>query len=99
MFFKQLKSFSNYIIRTIFRVLTRKNAPPPDGHVFQPTGTIFERIQDIETNLITKFYGDCTISDYVASREKFPAPWQRPTGTIFILVQDIICTYLLTKFH
>ncbi|KAH3811124.1 hypothetical protein DPMN_139529 [Dreissena polymorpha] len=83
-----------YIIRTIFRVLTRKNAPPPDGHVFQPTGTIFERIQDIGTNLMTKFYGDCTISDY----EKFPAPWQRPTGTIFILVQDIICTYLLTKF-
>ncbi|KAH3811197.1 hypothetical protein DPMN_139603 [Dreissena polymorpha] len=60
-----------YIIRTIFRVLTRKNAPPPDGH----------------TNLMTKFYGECTISDY------------RPTGTISILVQDIICTYLLTKFH
>ncbi|KAH3811178.1 hypothetical protein DPMN_139584 [Dreissena polymorpha] len=63
-----------YIIRTIFRVLTRKNAPPPDGHVFQPTGNIFERIQDIETNLMTKFYGDWTISDYVASIVKNSPP-------------------------
>ncbi|KAH3811099.1 hypothetical protein DPMN_139502 [Dreissena polymorpha] len=68
-----------YIIRTIFRVLTRKNAPPPD---------------DIETNLMTKFYGDCTISDY----EKFPAPWQRPTGTIFILVLTIkVASRVLTR--
>ncbi|KAH3728248.1 hypothetical protein DPMN_054201 [Dreissena polymorpha] len=35
----------------------RKNAPPPSGNVFQPTGTIFEHIQDIiGTNLLNKFH-------------------------------------------
>ncbi|KAH3719267.1 hypothetical protein DPMN_062099 [Dreissena polymorpha] len=39
--------------RTI-NVASRKNAPHPGGHVFQPTGTIFELIQDnIGTNLLT----------------------------------------------
>ncbi|KAH3742035.1 hypothetical protein DPMN_169811 [Dreissena polymorpha] len=36
------------------RVLTRKNAPPPGGHVFQPTAIIFELVQDIiGMNLLT----------------------------------------------
>ncbi|KAH3835341.1 hypothetical protein DPMN_108692 [Dreissena polymorpha] len=38
----------------------------PGGHIFQPTGTIFELIQDIiGTNLLTKFHDDRTI--HVAS--------------------------------
>ncbi|KAH3860450.1 hypothetical protein DPMN_023350 [Dreissena polymorpha] len=38
---------------------TRKNAPPPGAHVFEPTGTIFELAQDIIlTNLLNKFHDD-----------------------------------------
>ncbi|KAH3838111.1 hypothetical protein DPMN_111517 [Dreissena polymorpha] len=48
-------------------VLTRKYAPPPGSHVFQPTGIIFELIQDIiGMNLLTKFHEDRTVN--VASR-------------------------------
>ncbi|KAH3752156.1 hypothetical protein DPMN_186768 [Dreissena polymorpha] len=44
-------------------VASRKNAPPPGGHVFQPTGIIFELVQDIiGMNLLTKFYEDQTIN-------------------------------------
>ncbi|KAH3699142.1 hypothetical protein DPMN_074096 [Dreissena polymorpha] len=72
------------------RVLTRKNAPPPDGHVFQATGTIFRHVQDIMgTKLLTKLHDDRTIN--VASRvlTRKNAP---PHG-------NIIWTNLLTKFH
>ncbi|KAH3769785.1 hypothetical protein DPMN_171061 [Dreissena polymorpha] len=34
-------------INVASKMLTRKNAPPPGGHVFQPTGIIFELVQDI----------------------------------------------------
>ncbi|KAH3885551.1 hypothetical protein DPMN_009546 [Dreissena polymorpha] len=55
-------------INVASRVLTRKNAPPPGSHVFQPTGIILKLIQYIiETNLLTKFHEDRTIN--VASRE------------------------------
>ncbi|KAH3885539.1 hypothetical protein DPMN_009534 [Dreissena polymorpha] len=38
---------------------TRKNAPPPGAHVFEPTGTIFELAQYIIlTNLLNKFHDD-----------------------------------------
>ncbi|KAH3801043.1 hypothetical protein DPMN_154687 [Dreissena polymorpha] len=48
-------------------LLSKKNAPPPGGHVFQPTGIIFELIQGIiGMNLLTKFHEDQTIN--VASR-------------------------------
>ncbi|KAH3801979.1 hypothetical protein DPMN_155644 [Dreissena polymorpha] len=54
-------------INVTSRVLTRTNAPPPGGHVFQPTRTIFEHIQDIiRTHVLTKFHEDWTI--YVASK-------------------------------
>ncbi|KAH3854276.1 hypothetical protein DPMN_096814 [Dreissena polymorpha] len=54
-------------INVASRVLTRKNAPPPDSHVFQPTGIIFELFQDIiRMNLLTKFHEDRTVN--VASR-------------------------------
>ncbi|KAH3748691.1 hypothetical protein DPMN_183140 [Dreissena polymorpha] len=83
------------------RVLTRKNAPPPGSHVFQPTGIIFELVQYIiGMNLLTKFHEDRTLN--VASREKCPAPWKNvfPANIIiFELIQDIIETNLLTKFH
>ncbi|KAH3878119.1 hypothetical protein DPMN_002003 [Dreissena polymorpha] len=101
------------------RVLTRfyysliaKNAPPPGGHVFQPTGIIFKLGQDIiGMNLLTKFYEDQTIN--VASRvfTRFYYSHIRknapPLGshvfeanvTIFELIQDIIETNLLTKIH
>ncbi|KAH3829282.1 hypothetical protein DPMN_131277 [Dreissena polymorpha] len=51
-------------INVAFRV---KIAPPPGGHVFQPTGIIFELVQDIiGMNLLTKFHEDRTVN--VASR-------------------------------
>ncbi|KAH3831818.1 hypothetical protein DPMN_105089 [Dreissena polymorpha] len=54
-------------INVASRVLTRKNAPPPGSHVFQPTGIIFELVQDIiGMNLLTKFHEDQTIN--MASR-------------------------------
>ncbi|KAH3859539.1 hypothetical protein DPMN_102356 [Dreissena polymorpha] len=74
-------------INVASRVLTRKNAPPPGSHVFQPTGIIFElriigptdrhngmKNDIIRMNLLTKFHEDWTVN--VASR-----------------------TNLLTKFH
>ncbi|KAH3801254.1 hypothetical protein DPMN_154901 [Dreissena polymorpha] len=84
------------------KVLTRKNAPPPGGHVFQPTGIIFELVQDIiGKSLLTKFHEDQTIS--VASRMKNAPPLGshvfQANVTIFELIQDIIETNLRTKLH
>ncbi|KAH3816077.1 hypothetical protein DPMN_117585 [Dreissena polymorpha] len=89
-------------INVASRVSTRKNAPPPGGHVFQPTGNIFELIQDsIGMNLLTKFHEDQTIN--VASRVKNAPPHGshvfKANVTIFKLIQDIIDTNLLTKFN
>ncbi|KAH3789713.1 hypothetical protein DPMN_167900 [Dreissena polymorpha] len=95
------------------RVLTRKNAPPPGGHVFQPTGTIFELIQDIiGINLLIKFNEDWKINVGYRVFTRFyntshicknaPPPGGHvfePTRIILQLVQDIIGTNLLTKFH
>ncbi|KAH3787961.1 hypothetical protein DPMN_166088 [Dreissena polymorpha] len=90
----------------------RKNPPPPGGHVFKPTGIIFELIQDIiGMNLLTKFHEDWTIN--VASRvltrfyyshiRKNAPPLCRHVFqakvTIFELIQDISGTNLLSKFH
>ncbi|KAH3871405.1 hypothetical protein DPMN_034605 [Dreissena polymorpha] len=99
-------------INVASRVLTRKNAPPPGSHVFQPTGIIFELVQDIiGMNLLTKFHEDRTVN--VASRvlTRFYYSHIRknapPHGShffqaniiIFKLIQDIIETNLQTKFH
>ncbi|KAH3697367.1 hypothetical protein DPMN_084866 [Dreissena polymorpha] len=49
----------SYIIGTncLTKVLIRKNAPPPGGHVFKTTEPIFKLIQDIiGTNLLTMKY-------------------------------------------
>ncbi|KAH3730502.1 hypothetical protein DPMN_056492 [Dreissena polymorpha] len=84
------------------RVLTRKNAPPPGGQVFKPTGIIFEFVQDIiEMNLLTKFHEDWTIN--VASRVKNAPPLGshvfQAKVTIFELIEYISGTNLLSKFH
>ncbi|KAH3718332.1 hypothetical protein DPMN_061135 [Dreissena polymorpha] len=72
------------------RVLTRKNVPPPCGHVFQPTGIIFELVQDIiGMNLLTKFHEDQTIN--VASRVK-----NAPPLSSHVFQAN---TNLITKFH
>ncbi|KAH3841160.1 hypothetical protein DPMN_114618 [Dreissena polymorpha] len=99
-------------INVASRVLTRKKAPPPGNHVFQPTGIILKLVQDIiGMNLLTKFHEDWTIN--VASRvlTRFYYSHIRknapPLGshvfqtkvTIFKFIQDIIGTYLLSKFH
>ncbi|KAH3825917.1 hypothetical protein DPMN_127803 [Dreissena polymorpha] len=84
-------------INVASRVLTRKNAPPPGGHVFQPISIIFEIVQDIiGMNLMTKFHEDWTIN--VASRVHISHVFQAKV-TIFEIIQDIIETNLLTKFH
>ncbi|KAH3746638.1 hypothetical protein DPMN_181048 [Dreissena polymorpha] len=85
------------------------------SHVFQPKGIIFELVQDIiGMNLLTKFHEDWTInvasrvltrfyySHYSHIRKNAP-----PIGThvfqakvtICELIQYIIETILLTKFH
>ncbi|KAH3695289.1 hypothetical protein DPMN_082746 [Dreissena polymorpha] len=84
-------------INVAYRVFTRffysqsnKNASPPGGHVFKPTGTIFELIQYIiGTNLWP-----------MLTRKNSPPHGGhvfQPTGTIFQLVQEIIGANLLTK--
>ncbi|KAH3818675.1 hypothetical protein DPMN_120397 [Dreissena polymorpha] len=76
-------------INVASRVLTRKNAPPPGGHVFQPTGIIFKLIQDIiGMNLLTKKNVPPLGSHVFQANVK-----------IFELIQDIIETNLLYKFH
>ncbi|KAH3796140.1 hypothetical protein DPMN_149707 [Dreissena polymorpha] len=86
-----------------------KNAPTPGGHVFQPTGIIFELVQDIiGINLLTKFDEDWAIN--VVSRVLTRLYYRKnapPLGshvfqanvTIFALIQDIIETNYLSKFH
>ncbi|KAH3839980.1 hypothetical protein DPMN_113421 [Dreissena polymorpha] len=107
------KFHEDWKINVASRVLTRKNAPPPGSHVFQPTRIIFELIQDIiGMNVLTKFHEDWTVN--VASRvlTRFYYSHIRknapPLGShlfqaniiIFELIQDIIETNLiLTKFH
>ncbi|KAH3771486.1 hypothetical protein DPMN_172806 [Dreissena polymorpha] len=106
-------------INVASRVLTRfyyshiwKNALPPGSHVFQPTGIIFELIQDIIVmNILTWFHEDRTVN--VASRVLTRFYYSHilkntpPLGShvfeaniiIFELIQDTIKTNLLTKFH
>ncbi|KAH3768761.1 hypothetical protein DPMN_169978 [Dreissena polymorpha] len=81
---------------------TGKTATPPGSHVFQPTGTIFELVQDIiRKNVLTKFHEDWTIN-LTSTVKTAPPPGGHvflPTGTIFELVKDFIRTHVPTKFH
>ncbi|KAH3876301.1 hypothetical protein DPMN_000140 [Dreissena polymorpha] len=56
------------------------NAPPPGGHVFQATATIFELVRDIiGTNLnLTKFHDDRTINvaPRVLTRKNATTHWR-----------------------
>ncbi|KAH3690311.1 hypothetical protein DPMN_191081 [Dreissena polymorpha] len=82
---------------------------PLGGHVFPPTGTIFELIQDIiGTNLVTKFHDDRTIN--VASRVKNAPPLFHEDRTINVASRVKYAqplgshvfqanTDFLTKFH
>ncbi|KAH3875941.1 hypothetical protein DPMN_039220 [Dreissena polymorpha] len=83
------KFHDDWTINKASRVLTRKMPRALGGHVFPPTGTIFERIQDIiGIHLVTKFHDDRTIN--VAS------------GVLIMKNAqplNIIGTNLLTKFH
>ncbi|KAH3883328.1 hypothetical protein DPMN_007282 [Dreissena polymorpha] len=94
-----------------YRQINEK-CPSPGGHVFQPTGIIFELVQDIiGMNLLTKCYEDQTINVATRVLTRFYYSHIRknapPLGshvlqsnsTIFELIQDIIETNLLTKFH
>ncbi|KAH3890110.1 hypothetical protein DPMN_014181 [Dreissena polymorpha] len=87
------------------KLLTKKNVPPPGGHVFLPNDIIFELVQHIiQLNFLTKFHEDwkINVASRVLTRKNAP-----PLGshvfqanvTIFKLVQNIIETNLLTKFH
>ncbi|KAH3794707.1 hypothetical protein DPMN_148245 [Dreissena polymorpha] len=67
------------------RVFTRNTAPPPGGHVFQRTGTIFALNQHIiKTNILTKLHEDWA---------------SNVTSTVFELNRGINRTNILTKFH
>ncbi|KAH3831801.1 hypothetical protein DPMN_105072 [Dreissena polymorpha] len=66
-----------------------KNAPPPRGHVFKATETIFELIQDIiGTNPLTKFHEDRKINEgsrVLTRKNAQPLDGDvfQPTGIIF----------------
>ncbi|KAH3843347.1 hypothetical protein DPMN_116862 [Dreissena polymorpha] len=89
-------------------VASREMPRPQGGHVFQPTGIIFELVKDIiGMNLLTEFYEDRTINvasipDILKVRKNAP-----PLGshvfqanvTIFVLIHYINDTNLLTIFH
>ncbi|KAH3802007.1 hypothetical protein DPMN_155673 [Dreissena polymorpha] len=92
------------------KVLARKKAPPPlGGHVFQPTGTVFKLIKDIENNRllpdhINVFHEDLTIN--VASRvlkSKNASPTGchvfKATRTFFQTSPRYIRINIQTKFH
>ncbi|KAH3882370.1 hypothetical protein DPMN_006306 [Dreissena polymorpha] len=75
-------------INVASRVLTRKNVPPPGSHVFQPTGIIFEIIQDIiGMNLLPINVASRVLTRFYYSHIKKNAP---PLGSH---------TNLLNKFH
>ncbi|KAH3753661.1 hypothetical protein DPMN_188303 [Dreissena polymorpha] len=109
-----------------------KNAPPPGGHVFQPTDIIFELFhEDWTINVASRvknapplgshvFQANANVDaaqrtthdgqkaitkahhEHIVLRTNAPPTGGhvfQATGTIFELVQNIIGTNLLTKFH
>ncbi|KAH3866087.1 hypothetical protein DPMN_029139 [Dreissena polymorpha] len=66
-------------------LLTKKNTPPPGGHVLQPTQTIFELVQDIiGTYLLTMFHDDWirNMAFRILTRKNAPPPWRSYIITI-----------------
>ncbi|KAH3797389.1 hypothetical protein DPMN_150969 [Dreissena polymorpha] len=81
-----LTKFYEYLaINVASRVLTRKNAPPPDGHI----------------NLLTKFHEDPTINvaSIVKNAPPLGSHVFQVNLTIVDLIQNIIEPNLLTKYH
>ncbi|KAH3708956.1 hypothetical protein DPMN_068415 [Dreissena polymorpha] len=55
------KFHEDWTINVTSRVLTSKAAPPPGGHIFQQTGTIFKlSLAIIRTHVLTNFHEDWT---------------------------------------
>ncbi|KAH3893693.1 hypothetical protein DPMN_017843 [Dreissena polymorpha] len=92
-------------INVTSRVLTNKAAPPPGGHIFQRTKTIFKlSIAIIKTNVQTKFHEDWTINvtpGVLTSKTALPPGGHvfLPIRTIFKLNRRIQKKKVLTKFH
>ncbi|KAH3713069.1 hypothetical protein DPMN_072836 [Dreissena polymorpha] len=87
-------------INVASRVLTRKNAPPPGDIIGMNLLTKFheDRTINVVSRVLTRFY----YSIYSHIRKNAPPLCShvfRANVTIFELIQDIIETNLLTKFH
>ncbi|KAH3851981.1 hypothetical protein DPMN_094470 [Dreissena polymorpha] len=83
------KNVASRAFTCFYYIHIEKTAPPPGGHVFSPTWTIFEPVRDInETNVLTK--------NTAAPPGGHVFQW---TGTIFELNQHIIKTNILTNFE
>ncbi|KAH3813632.1 hypothetical protein DPMN_142097 [Dreissena polymorpha] len=85
------KFHEDWTINVASRVLTRENAPPPGGYVFQPTSIIFELFQDI-------------IGMHLLAKKNTPPLGihvfqANIPGIFFKIIQDIVETNFLTKFH
>ncbi|KAH3807135.1 hypothetical protein DPMN_135468 [Dreissena polymorpha] len=105
------KFHEDWTINLASRVLTRKNAPPLVAMKIAPplwwpyiiwmnllTEFHEDRTINVASRVLTRFYYSL-IKPY---KEKCPAPWChfiQANVTIFELIQDIIKTNLLTKFH
>ncbi|KAH3856439.1 hypothetical protein DPMN_099027 [Dreissena polymorpha] len=55
------KFHEEWTVTFFTKIIRRKNALPPGGHVFQPTGTI-SNSTIISTNILTKFYENLKIN-------------------------------------
>ncbi|KAH3876021.1 hypothetical protein DPMN_039301 [Dreissena polymorpha] len=88
---RMTKFHEDRTINVASRVLTRKNAPPPGGHIFQTTKNHF------------RTHATINVYSRVLTRKKAPPPGGhvfQQTKIIFELCyKDIIGINLLTKFH
>ncbi|KAH3818243.1 hypothetical protein DPMN_119844 [Dreissena polymorpha] len=76
-------------INVASRVLTRKNAPPPGGHFYE------DRTMNVASKVLTRFcYSHIRKNAPPLRSHVFQA-----NVTIFEVIQDIIETNLLSKFH
>ncbi|KAH3822046.1 hypothetical protein DPMN_123815 [Dreissena polymorpha] len=84
-----------------------KTARPPDNHVFQRTGFIFELNSHIkETNVLTKFHENRAenltsrvFTCYIHIEKNVPPTGGQVFSPIFELVREIHKTNVLTNFH
>ncbi|KAH3802339.1 hypothetical protein DPMN_156014 [Dreissena polymorpha] len=82
-------------INVASRVLTRKNAPPPGNHMNLLTKFHEDRTINVASRVLTRFY-------YSHIRKNAPplgSHFYKANIIIFELIQDIIKTNPLTKFH